>query len=305
MRSFIVNNLLTKQFLTVHLCTAGVRIQRTGKMVVDKIGHIEGQMRAAIDWSESATGAGLQDGDEGTWKDSIKKYCKYYFELIDVVKDRAAFVPPVTTDDPNWENAGKNQECTEGDIEYYWQCNCGEDRAACGACGNGWARRQLHAVESGIGAFTPDNKFYLVGGDELADEFLGESGSGSGSGIPADNASKKHSSSSGDGSGPTRKKPRRPKSPKENTSTDSLLLKIMTRRLEYQDEKREALKQAADDDVSKKVKLAKQFNEMTSSLGGNKIMAAKVCPEFQIFLSSKEKRELRSIVEEEQGAQGV
>ena len=40
--------------------------------------------------------------------------------------------------------------------------------------------------------------------------------------------------------------------------------------------------------LQKKVKLAKQFKAMTDALDGNKLLTAKVVPEFQIFLTKEE-----------------
>ena len=34
---------------------------------------------------------------------------------------------------------------------YYDCCKCGNDMAACGACGNGYGRKQAVAIEHGLG----------------------------------------------------------------------------------------------------------------------------------------------------------
>ena len=46
------------------------------------------------------------------------------------------------------------------------------------------------------------------------------------------------------------------------------------------------------EDIRKKVALAKQFKDMVDSLGGDRVHAAMVVPEFKIFLKSEEKMEL-------------
>ena len=66
----------------------GVVHRRTAKQVLQQISTMEQNMRAAMDFSETETGQGLQDNDIGTYKDQVLKRCKYYYELIDIVKDR-------------------------------------------------------------------------------------------------------------------------------------------------------------------------------------------------------------------------
>lgn len=85
----------------------GVRVHRDGKSVQNKITDLEDQMRKAIDWSEGTeTGAGLKESDVGTWHDQQLLRCRYYDELYPIFKDRAGFVPKMTTDDPEFENEG-------------------------------------------------------------------------------------------------------------------------------------------------------------------------------------------------------
>ena len=49
--------------------------------------------------------------------------------------------------------------------------------------------------------------------------------------------------------------------------------------------KEEKKKAMVSDDVLEKVALAQKFKEMTVALDGNKLMAAKVCPKFKMFLT--------------------
>ena len=60
--------------------------------------------------------------------------------------------------------------------------------------------------------------------------------------------------------------------------------------------KEEKKKAMVSDNVLKKVALAEKFKEMTVALDGNKLMAAKVCPEFKMFLTSSELDALESEV---------
>ena len=84
-----------------------------------KIEHIEKQMRSAFDWTRTETGAGLQEHDNFSWKESILRRCQYYFQLEDVFRDRASMIPPVTTDQQGWDKTtgtGNNLN-QEGDEE--------------------------------------------------------------------------------------------------------------------------------------------------------------------------------------------
>ena len=49
----------------------------------------------------------------------------------------------------------------EKDMAYYLVCGCGNDSAACGVCGLGYACKQARGVEKGIGAFDENNVFHL------------------------------------------------------------------------------------------------------------------------------------------------
>ena len=77
----------------------GVRQERTARSVFDKIAYIEQQFRSAEDFAERETGQGLQENDPGAFKDAILKKCKYYFDLKDVMGDRAAAKAKITNED--------------------------------------------------------------------------------------------------------------------------------------------------------------------------------------------------------------
>ena len=44
-------------------------------------------------------GAGLKEEDEGTFEDAVRKKCPYYYELVDIMSDRASSKPKVTSYD--------------------------------------------------------------------------------------------------------------------------------------------------------------------------------------------------------------
>jgi len=58
--------------------------------------------RDAHDWATGATGAGvlLEEG-ELSWKNKVRKRFDYYYEVVDVMADRAGSMPKCTNDDPS------------------------------------------------------------------------------------------------------------------------------------------------------------------------------------------------------------
>ena len=73
--------------------------QRDTKNVLSKIQHIERTFREAHIFATSETGAGIKDKDEGTFNTAVKKKCPYYYDLIDVMSDRASSKPIATNYD--------------------------------------------------------------------------------------------------------------------------------------------------------------------------------------------------------------
>ena len=62
------------------------------------IQHVIKIMKCAIDWTETDTGAGVKDNETHSFWDAVLMRCRWYFELIDIMKDRAGMYPKVTTD---------------------------------------------------------------------------------------------------------------------------------------------------------------------------------------------------------------
>jgi hypothetical protein len=56
---------------------AGVKVPRLGRHVVSKIEYLEKCFKSAHDFAHTSTGAGLQETDEGTFQDAVKKKCLY------------------------------------------------------------------------------------------------------------------------------------------------------------------------------------------------------------------------------------
>merc|ERR1712194_661971 len=80
----------------------------------------------------------------------------------------------------------------------------------------------------------------------------------------------------------------------EASSMDKLVEQLRKNKMAHRDkgQKSAAL---ADDHIAKKIKLAQQFKVMTVSLSGNKLLAARIVPEFKIFLSNAENQEVETL----------
>ena len=67
--------------------------------------------------------------------------------------------------------------------------------------------------------------------------------------------------------------------------------------------KRESAKEeAADDNVAKLTKLSVQFATMTKALCNDPIHAAKICPQFKVFLTNEQKQRLEQQLKDEDTA---
>jgi hypothetical protein len=74
---------------------------RNAKQVMDKISQVEDSFKNAHDFATSQTGAGIQERDGEThFKELVKKRFSYYYELLDVMVDRAATEPKITNLNP-------------------------------------------------------------------------------------------------------------------------------------------------------------------------------------------------------------
>ena len=72
---------------------------RDAKNVLSKIQHIERTFKDAHQFATSETGAGLQENDSGSFEEAVKKKCLYYYDILEVMSDRASSKPKATSYD--------------------------------------------------------------------------------------------------------------------------------------------------------------------------------------------------------------
>eukprot|EP00980_Cylindrotheca_fusiformis_P022064 scaffold8960_cov91-Cylindrotheca_fusiformis.AAC.4 len=78
--------------------------KRDAKNVSNKIQHIERKWREAHNFATSETGAGIQARDGvSSFQEIVKKKCPYYYDLLEIMGDRASSQPQCTNydDDDN------------------------------------------------------------------------------------------------------------------------------------------------------------------------------------------------------------
>jgi hypothetical protein len=79
--------------------SSGVKVHRTAKHVLNKIGYLEKTFRSAHDFAVSQTGSGLLANDDvESFQKAIEKRCPYYDELLPVFEDRASARARVTNE---------------------------------------------------------------------------------------------------------------------------------------------------------------------------------------------------------------
>jgi hypothetical protein len=100
----------------------GVRTERTGKDVRNKIDTLKTQYKSAIAYMRG-TGAGVQRTDPKGFMARVHKICPYYDDLHKVMHERAGTNPPYVSDDRKSMYAGSLSSFNGG----------GVDKDACGA----------------------------------------------------------------------------------------------------------------------------------------------------------------------------
>lgn len=79
--------------------------KRDSKNALNKIQHIEKKWREAHNFATSETGAGIQESDGATtFENLVKAKCPHYYELLEIMQDRASSAPKVTNyEEEDWE----------------------------------------------------------------------------------------------------------------------------------------------------------------------------------------------------------
>jgi hypothetical protein len=78
---------------------AGVKVERDGKQVLNKIQHLERQFRDAYDFCNTEMGQGLEENDPEGFEGAVRKICLYYFDLLEIFGDHACAQPKITSND--------------------------------------------------------------------------------------------------------------------------------------------------------------------------------------------------------------
>ena len=82
---------------------------RTDKIVLAKIKNIDKSWKVAHDWT-LATGSGVKETDPMGYDTYIRKLCKYYFDLLDVMIDRSSSEALASTSDLYGVCGGEDKE---------------------------------------------------------------------------------------------------------------------------------------------------------------------------------------------------
>lgn len=103
------------QLLLANEMTRKTKSKRTARNVKSKIEQIERSFKKAHTFATSETGAGLleQHGNT-TFQKMVRDNCAFYYELVDIMADRAGVQPKVTSyDDLDLEEGSSNEKNSE------------------------------------------------------------------------------------------------------------------------------------------------------------------------------------------------
>jgi hypothetical protein len=85
--------------IAIIINSSGMKIKRDAKMVVNKIASLEGAFHRAHDFAQHETGAGKEVTDTGkTFEEVVTGKFKYYYEMLEVMADRAGGRATCSTD---------------------------------------------------------------------------------------------------------------------------------------------------------------------------------------------------------------
>ncbi|KAL3914714.1 MAG: hypothetical protein SGILL_005990, partial [Bacillariaceae sp.] len=77
---------------------------RNGSQVVEQIRSIEIKWKAAHKFAESETGAGIKADNPDSFEEAVRRKCKYYFEIKEVMIHRASVTPLAVSANIDWNN---------------------------------------------------------------------------------------------------------------------------------------------------------------------------------------------------------
>jgi hypothetical protein len=89
---------------------SNVKVRRDGRQVLSKIRHLEDAFKKAHDWSNTETGAGLQEKDKRSFDQALLHKCPFYFDLLPVFGDRASAKPSATSNEDLSSSLGSDDE---------------------------------------------------------------------------------------------------------------------------------------------------------------------------------------------------
>jgi hypothetical protein len=90
--------------------------KRNGKNVLSKIQHIQRSFREAHNFAESETGAGILENDgETTFENIVKRKCPYYYDIKDIMIDRASTKPKASSYDNSDDDSDDDSDDNSDD----------------------------------------------------------------------------------------------------------------------------------------------------------------------------------------------
>jgi hypothetical protein len=88
------------QLVLANDMTRQTNSKRTARNVKSKIEQIERSFKKAHKFATSETGVGLMEQHgNNSFQQMVRDICPYYYELVDIMADRAGVKPHITTDD--------------------------------------------------------------------------------------------------------------------------------------------------------------------------------------------------------------
>lgn len=87
------------EMIATTINSTGVKEPRNAKQIMNKIEHLERQFKAAHDFANTETGAGLEENDIGSFDEAVQKHCSMYYDLLPIMGERASAKPKALSHD--------------------------------------------------------------------------------------------------------------------------------------------------------------------------------------------------------------